>query len=130
MICICTTFLYDYHLLKEIMVRLDYGLPSILQLDFSFSLDYIFWTYHHTNLILFTGCLKFHWMHLFFPISPLLVYIYLWVLVQVFSISDWQWKCCIKRSFDRNSWKKCCMKGNKFPNFSLNYLKCGGLMWI
>ena len=58
MIRICTTFLDDYHLLKEIMVRLDYGLPSILHLNFSFSLDYIFWIYHHTNLILFTGCLK------------------------------------------------------------------------
>ena len=66
MICICTTFLYDYHLLKKIMVRLDYGLPSILQPDFSFSLDYIFWTYHHTNLILFTGCLKFQWMDVSF----------------------------------------------------------------
>ena len=31
----------------------------------------------HSICILFTGCLKFHWMHLFFPISPLLVYIYL-----------------------------------------------------
>lgn len=89
--CLCTYNMPLYYIFIWLPFvkrehRLNYGLFSILQLDF-FSLDRISWTYLHTSLILFTCCLELQWMDVsFFPNqSPVNVHLSLPTCADIFS---------------------------------------------